>query len=205
MDPSYRHDITASLLPYDGLVTYHESMMPPARSTEYFDTLLRTVPWTADEVVMFGKKITTKRKMTWMADDGLPYTYSKTTKHPQPWSREMLALKKIVEDFSGEQFNACLLNLYHDGTEGMGWHSDNERSITANSCIASVSLGSDRDFSFKHKLTGEIISLTLGHGSLLLMKGETQERWRHALIRTKKIVTPRINLTFRLMDKMYKR
>ena len=106
-------------------------------------------------------------------------------------------MKKRVEERSGENFNSCLLNLYHDGSQGMGWHSDDEPSLVRDSAIASVSLGVERKFSFKHRETKETVALMLERGSLLVMKGETQRFWRHALPKTKKVASPRINLTFR--------
>jgi alkylated DNA repair dioxygenase AlkB len=104
-----------------------------------------------------------------------------------------------VERFSGDHFNSCLLNLYHDGSEGMGWHSDDERALGKDSSIASVSLGVERKFSFRHKETRETLSVMLEPGSLLVMKGATQRHWQHCVPKTKKVTTPRINLTFRSM------
>jgi len=106
-------------------------------------------------------------------------------------------LKEIVESKSAETYNSCLLNLYHDGSEGMAYHSDGEKDLKKNGAIASISLGAERKFSFKHKDTKETISLILQHGSLLVMKGETQANWLHRLPTTKKSNTPRVNLTFR--------
>lgn len=108
-------------------------------------------------------------------------------------------LKQIVENISNTKFNSCLLNLYDDGNEGMGWHSDDEKSIEDSSSIASVSLGAERKFSFKHKQSHKTISILLEHGSLLLMKGATQKKWLHSLPKSSKITLPRINLTFRIM------
>jgi len=106
-------------------------------------------------------------------------------------------LKDIVENQSGETFNSCLLNLYHSGVEGMSWHSDNEKDLKKNSAIGSVSLGATRKFSFKHKRTKQTTSIILESGSLLMMKGTTQSHWQHRLPPTKKVSSPRINLTFR--------
>jgi alkylated DNA repair dioxygenase AlkB len=152
-----------------------------------------------DEVVVFGKHIVTKRKTAWYGDSDYVYIYSNTIKQALPWTRELLKLKQIVENISNSKFNSCLLNLYHDGNEGIGWHSDDEKSIEDNSSIASVSLGTDRKFSFKHKQSNKTISVSLEHGSLLLMKGATQKNWLHCLPKSRKITLPRINLTFRRM------
>jgi alkylated DNA repair dioxygenase AlkB len=114
-----------------------------------------------------------------------------------PWTKELLELKKLVEKETGESFNSCLLNLYHDGTEGMAWHSDAEKDLKKNGAIASLSFGAERKFSFKHKLTKELVSLVLEHGSLLVMKDTTQSHWLHRLPPSAKHNKSRINLTFR--------
>jgi alkylated DNA repair dioxygenase AlkB len=165
----------------------------------YYYSLLQNISWMNDEVVVFGKHIVTKRKTAWYGDSDYVYIYSNTIKQALPWTRELLKLKQIVENISNSKFNSCLLNLYHDGNEGIGWHSDDEKSIEDNSSIASVSLGTDRKFSFKHKQSNKTISVSLEHGSLLLMKGATQKNWLHCLPKSRKITLPRINLTFRRM------
>ncbi len=173
--------------------------MPFDQANEYCDSLLQNIPWKNDEVVVFGKRIVTKRKTAWYGDSNYVYIYSNTIKQALPWTRELVSLKQIIENVSNTKFNSCLLNLYHDGNEGMGWHSDDENSIEDNSTIASVSLGAERKFSFKHKQSNKTISVLLEHGSLLLMKDATQKNWLHSLPKSSKITLPRINLTFRRM------
>lgn len=186
-----------NLLPYDGVVCYMGQMLEPPQSDVYFDRLLNSIAWQNDQAQIYGKLITTKRKVAWYADHAFSYTYSKTTKYALPWISELLELKCLVEAVTGEAFNSCLLNLYHDGNEGMTWHSDAERELKKHGVIASLSLGANRKFAFKHKETKEKIELVLEHGSLLLMKAETQDYWLHCLPISKKISTARINLTFR--------
>jgi alkylated DNA repair dioxygenase AlkB len=106
-------------------------------------------------------------------------------------------LRRKVEEHVGIKFNSCLLNLYHNGNEGMGWHSDDEESLGTNNTIASLSFGAERKFSFKHKQTKQTVSLVLEHGSLLIMKDATQRNWLHSLPKSKDIIQSRINLTFR--------
>jgi alkylated DNA repair dioxygenase AlkB len=113
------------------------------------------------------------------------------------WTPELLKLKKIVEEQTGETYNSCLLNLYHNGEEGMAYHSDGEKDLKKNGAIASLSFGAERTFAFRHKVTKERISIVLEHGSLLVMKGETQTNWLHRLPPTKRVHAPRVNLTFR--------
>ena len=161
------------------------------------NTLLNTIEWRNDEAIIFGKKIITKRKVAWYGEKPFEYTYSKVTKNALPWTDALLQLKSVIEKESGETFNSCLLNLYHSGEEGMTWHSDGEKDLKKNGAIGSLSIGAERKFSFKHKETKEKVSLVLEHGSLLVMKGSTQTHWLHRLPPTKRITTPRVNLTFR--------
>ena len=144
--------------------------------------------------------IITKRKVAWYGDKPFKYTYSKTTKSALPWTKELLELKEIIENQIGEKFNSCLLNLYHNGDEGMAWHSDGEKDLKKNGAVGSLSFGAERKFSFKHKKTKQTVSVYLEKGSLLVMKGTTQINWLHRLPPTKKVKNPRINLTFRIIE-----
>ena len=192
-------DSNINLLPKDGTVNYYGSLFESKEAHLFYSKLLGNIAWKNDEAIIFGKKIITKRKVAWYGDKAYSYTYSKTTKSALPWTTELQILKQRTEDKTGELFNSCLLNLYHDGSEGMSWHSDAEKDLKKNGAIASVSLGAERRFLFKHKSTNEKVELFLENGSLLVMKGETQENWLHRLPTTKKILTPRINLTFRMI------
>jgi len=184
-------------LPKDGVVKYYGPLMSLKESDRYFECLLNSVQWRNDEAIICGERIITKRKVAWYGDKPFVYTYSKTTKRALPWVSELVDLKAMVEQKTGETFNSCLLNLYHDGSEGMAWHSDGERDLKKNGAIASLSLGAERKFSFKHKKTKESVSLVLQHGSLLVMGGRTQTHWLHRLPPSKKVISPRVNLTFR--------
>ena len=163
----------------------------------YFNALLAEIDWRCDQAVIFGKHIETKRKVAWYADQSFSYTYSNITKCALPWTQNLQVLKTMVEQKTGETYNSCLLNLYHNGSEGMAWHSDGEKDLKKKGAIASLSFGAIRKFSFKHKNTKQTVSIVLEKGSLLVMKGNTQTNWLHRLPPTKKVKTPRINLTFR--------
>ena len=118
--------------------------------------------------------------------------------HPEPFTSTLLDIKTKVESFSKEKFNTLLINLYRDGNDSNGWHADNEKELGINPVIASVSFGEERPFHFKHRsLKNERHKLNLEHGSLLLMKGEMQHYWLHQIAKTKRLIQPRINLTFR--------
>eukprot|EP01034_Spumella_vulgaris_P011657 gene11657-14833_t len=186
-----------NLLPYNGEVYYYGHVLSQTQADHYFERLLNGIEWKNDAAQMYGKLIHTKRKVGWYGDKDYLYTYSGTTKQALPWTPELLELKEIAEKHSGTRFNSCLLNLYHDGSEGMAWHSDNEASLGKNTVIASISLGAERIFSFKHKKSKEIVSVLLQHGSLLIMQGTTQTYWHHCLPPNSKILRPRVNLTFR--------
>lgn len=189
----------ANLLPCDGVVNYHGFILSASDAESLYQTLLAEIPWSHDELVLFGKRIVTAREVAWFGDAGLCYTYSGSTKRPHPWLPGLLELKRLVEDRCASRFNSCLANLYHDGGEGMGWHSDDEKSIVRDSAIASLSLGAEREFRLKHKTTGRQVSIMLESGSLLVMRGSTQRHWLHSVPKRRKITTPRVNLTFRAM------
>ncbi len=191
----FDHDL--NILPYDGEVFYFGEILEPDSAKKIRLNLLENIARKNDKVVIYGKHIVTDRKIAWYGDEPYSYTYSNTTKQAHLWTTELLQLKKIVEERTDTAFNSCLLNLYHNGAEGMSWHSDNEEALGKNAVIASLSFGAQRKFSFKHKQSKKTVSLELEEGSLLLMKGETQQHWLHSLPKTTKVLEPRINLTFR--------
>ena len=190
-------DPSKNWLPKDGVVNYFCPIIPLEEADDFFKILADTIPWEADVVHMFGKRIVTKRKVAWYGDQPYNYTYSNSTKKALPWTPTLRELKEMAENLTNETYNSCLLNLYHTGEEGMGWHTDNEKELKRNGAIASYSFGAERKFVFKHKTTKEKVELLLDHGSLLVMKGATQNHWLHRLPPTKKVGSARINLTFR--------
>ncbi|AJW62697.1 alpha-ketoglutarate-dependent dioxygenase AlkB [Elizabethkingia sp. HX WHF] len=190
-------DSTANLLPKDGTVNYYGKIFSLEEADYYYQLLLSEIEWRNDEAIIFGKKILTKRKVAWYGDIPFEYTYSNATKTALPWTENLLVLKKIAEQTTGETYNSCLLNLYHSGDEGMAWHSDAEKDLKKHGAIGSMSFGAERKFAFKHKKTQEKVELILEHGSLLVMKNETQDFWLHRLPPTKKFFKERVNLTFR--------
>lgn len=186
-----------NLLPEDGEVYYFGPIISQVEATDFYTKLLSEIVWRNDQIKLFGKTVTTQRKVAWYGDKPYAYTYSKTTKKALPWTPSLRVLKERIESVSGDTFNSCLLNLYHNGSEGMTWHSDAERDLKKHGAIASVSLGAERKFKFKHKKTGNTVSVELQHGSLLVMKGVTQSFWLHCLPKTQQVNNARINLTFR--------
>jgi alkylated DNA repair dioxygenase AlkB len=192
-------DLMTDLLPFDGHADYYGQIMSPQDALDYLSRLLATIEWRNDEAVIFGRHILTKRKVAWYGDDGFSYTYSNITRQALSWTADLLELKALTEKLTGTHYNSCLLNLYHTGDEGMAWHSDDEKELEPNGAIASLSLGAERRFLLRHRQSKETIEVMLAAGSLLVMRGVTQAHWVHSLPKTKKITSPRVNLTFRTM------
>jgi len=193
----FNPDTIQNILPFDGEAIYHGLVLGRKQCDFYYQNLFEEIPWENDQAVVFGKHYITKRKVAWFGDEECNYTYSGVTKQAHIWTPKLLQLKQKIEELSETTYNSCLLNLYHTGEEGIAWHSDRERTLLDNGTIASVTLGAARKFSFKHKETKKRIDIILGNGSLLLMKGTIQKNWLHRLPPTKKVFSPRINLTFR--------
>ncbi len=190
----------ANLLNKDGEANYYGQIMDAESSSRYYEALMNGIEWRNDEAVIFGRHIVTKRKVAWYGDQSFEYTYSNKTRTALPWTKELLELTKMVEKHTNESYNSCLLNLYHTGDEGMAWHSDDEKDLKKNGTIASLSFGATRKFSMKHRDEKDNkLSIFLEPGSLLVMKGATQTHWLHSLPKSKRVTSPRINLTFRQM------
>ena len=190
-----------NLLPADGIADYYGQVLTPAEATHYLDRLMQHIEWRNDEAVIFGRHIVTKRKVAWYGDSDYNYAYSNIIRQALPWTEDLLALKSLTERLTAATYNSCLLNLYHDGDEGMAWHSDDEKELAKEGAIASLSFGAERRFLFRHRHTKEQIELSLAAGSLLVMRGVTQAHWLHSLPKMKKVRTPRVNLTFRLITR----
>jgi alkylated DNA repair dioxygenase AlkB len=188
-----------NLLPVDGCVEYYGRVLREREAERYLERMLSGIEWRNDEAVIFGRHIITKRKVAWYGDSVYTYTYSNITRQSLSWTIELLELKALTEELTGAKYNSCLLNLYHDGDEGMAWHSDDEKELEPGGAIASLSFGAERRFLFRHRETKETIELALAAGSLLVMKGDTQTYWLHSLPKMKKVRLPRVNLTFRSM------
>ncbi|HRN92908.1 MAG TPA: alpha-ketoglutarate-dependent dioxygenase AlkB [Ferruginibacter sp.] len=186
-----------NLLHKEGEAYYYGRVLDEASAWQYYDVLWNEIEWKQDVVKLYGKEWITRRKTAWYGDNGIAYTYGKLTRYALPWTPALLALKALTEKITGSTYNSCLLNLYHHGNEGMGWHSDDEPEMKWHASIASLSLGAARRFDFRHRTTGETLSVVLEHGSLLEMKGGTQHHWKHQMPKTTKVLQPRINLTFR--------
>ncbi|MDV7186757.1 alpha-ketoglutarate-dependent dioxygenase AlkB [Lutibacter sp. TH_r2] len=194
-------DASKNWLPYNGTVHFFGGIFNSEESQIKYTQLLSEIEWKNDEVIIYGKHIVTKRKTAWYGNKPYKMLYSKIERIALPWNKVLLELKEKVEAKTGEVYNSCICNLYHSGEEGMSWHADDEKELKQNGSIASLSFGATRKFDLKHKTLKEKISFNLVSGELLEMKGEIQEHWLHSIPKTKKVLTPRINLTFRQIVK----
>jgi alkylated DNA repair dioxygenase AlkB len=184
----------------DGELFLDESFLSIAQADHLLELLLSELPWRHDEISVYGKTHLMPRQHCFQSENPLIYQYSGLTITAEPYHPKVLQLKRYLEAVTGLEFNAVLINLYRDGLDKMGWHSDDEAELGHNPSIASISLGAKRSFKLRHKAkTASDINLELGHGSLLLMAGELQRYWQHALPQRKKITQPRINFTFRYL------
>ena len=191
------HAEPKAVLPYDGTAVLHESFIATREADFLFDNLLHEIAWETHQLVIFGKKVDEPRLSAWIADAGIAYTYSKVLRQPLPWTKTVGDIRKRVSLAANAPFNSVLANLYRDGDDAMGWHSDNEPCNGPEPTIASVSFGATRRFDFRHTVTKQKVSVFLPHGSLLIMAGRSQEHWQHQIARTARVSEPRINLTFR--------
>jgi alkylated DNA repair dioxygenase AlkB len=183
----------------DGEVWLMPNFMPTEKAAFYYDALLANINWRQEEIKMYGKTYPVPRKTAWYGYPDFNYKYSGIMCNPEPWTKELMDIKRVIEHFlPGENFNSVLLNLYRDGNDKVSWHADDEPELGTNPTIASVSLGAVRRFDLKHKEDPEQkLQLELSSGSLVIMKGALQHNWLHQIPVQKKILEPRINLTFR--------
>ncbi|MEO1289672.1 MAG: alpha-ketoglutarate-dependent dioxygenase AlkB [Chloroflexota bacterium] len=181
-------------------VIFYPHFLTSNEASTLFTTLEHDVAWQQSEIEMFGKTIQLPRLTAWYGDEGNTYSYSGVSHTPLAWIPPLATLKIQVEAIAKVNFNSVLLNLYRDGKDSVGWHSDDEPELGTNPVIASISLGGEREFQFRHKDNPEERhSLVLTSGSLLLMQGATQHHWKHRIPKTKKEIAPRINMTFRII------
>jgi alkylated DNA repair dioxygenase AlkB len=180
---------------------FDPAFLSPAEAAAAFAALRTAIPWEVHRLRLFGRTVDAPRLSAWIGDPGTDYRYSGTTFVPHPWPGPLRPLRDRVSAAAGRRFNSVLANLYRDGRDYMGWHSDDERSLGPRPVIASLSLGATRRFRVRHRDDpSRDLAIDLPPGSLLLMRGDTQRATRHALPRTARPVGERINLTFRAIE-----
>jgi alkylated DNA repair dioxygenase AlkB len=182
----------------DADIIYYPKFIKDQDAQNLFDRLFKETEWREESIILFGKKYKQPRLTAWFGEEHMNYSYSGIKMIAVPFTTALLRLKSLIEDFTNEPFNSVLLNLYRNGNDSNGWHSDDEKELGKNPVIASLSLGAVRKFKMKHKCDTTIkYEISLDNGSLLLMKAETQHFWKHQIPKSKKVDQARINLTFR--------
>jgi len=184
----------------DADVIYFPAFLSSSAANSYFKKLYADTPWQQDDVKLFGKVYPQPRLTALYGNNDRSYSYSGIVMNPMPFTPLLLEIKDKVEKVSDVKFTTVLLNLYRDGNDSNGWHSDDEKELGQDPVIASISLGAKRRFQLRHKKDKSLrTNIELEHGSLFLMKGSTQHYWQHQLPKSKRITEPRINLTFRII------
>ena len=182
----------------DTNLEYYPNFLNIESADWYLETLSNSLQWEQYSIKLFGKKIPQPRLTALYALNTQFYSYSGLKLKPLAFTKELKIIHSEIAKLTGTTFTHCLANLYRDGNDSMGWHADDEKELGKNPIIASLSLGAVRNFQLKHKTNSDLKhTVPLAHGSLLIMKGSTQEFWKHQLPKTKKHIEPRINLTFR--------
>ena len=177
---------------------FHHPLLAPEEADDLLALLQESLPWQQDWITLFGREHLIPRQQCWIADNGLTYRYSGQTMEPTQWPDWLRPLVLKVSELAGEHFNSVLANHYRHGSDSMGWHSDDEPELGLAPVIASLSLGGTRRFRFRSRTdSGRTLGIDLPHNSLLVMPAGVQSEWQHALPKTRKPVTPRVNLTFR--------
>ncbi len=190
---------TLTPIPLDGAeLAFAPNWLDAASADALLATLLAVVPWEVHRIKLFGREVDSPRLSCWIGDPDAHYRYSGAVFAPHAWPAALAPVRARLAAECGVRFNSVLANRYRDGRDAMGWHSDDERELGAQPVIASLSLGATRRFSLKGRQPGaQRMLLDLPHGSLLVMRGDTQRNYRHALPRTARVSSERINLTFR--------
>lgn len=176
---------------------YRPGFVSPALADRLFVALLAEIPWSQHRVRLFGRELPAPRLSSWHGDPEAVYAYSGRRHLPNPWTAGLLQLRQRLQEQLGATFNGVLANYYRDGRDRMGWHADDEPELGPRPMIASLSLGAVRPFDLKPRAGGPRLRLLLESGSLLLMYGDSQRQWLHALPRSARVAGPRLNLTFR--------
>ena len=187
-----------NLLPYGGELYYIPDVFAREQGEAYFNQLFTEIRWKQEPIKIFGREVMQPRLTAWYGDVMKPYAYSGITMAPNHWIHPLLEIKSVAEKFSGAESSSALLNLYRDGNDGLGWHRDNEKVLGPTPSIASVSLGAVRTFQLRdYKDKKNLISLDLQPGSIVIMRGASQQMWEHRVPKSKKVLGARINITFR--------
>lgn len=193
---------SVNLLPQEGEVYYYPEFLNKEEADKYLEILLANAEWQQDTIHIAGKTLPIPRLQVWYGDEGKTFTYSGIKLTPKPWPADLQVLNQKLKERLNIDFSSVLVNLYRDGNDSVSWHSDDEAGLGINPIIASISLGANRTFKLRHKVDKTLKKdFKLEHGSLLVMQGETQHKWEHQVPKELEEKSPRINLTFRIINK----
>lgn len=200
--PPERHSLAGSA----SFVPEHFELRPGfltgSRADQLLTRLVAVADWRDEFIQMFGKRVRSPRRVCWYGDAGVGYEYSGLDHRASGWLPELADLRAELAAALDTEFNFVLLNYYADQNDSMGWHADDEPELGAQPTIASLSFGAQRTFLIRpaQKIPGgrrESQRLYLAHGSLLVMRGDSQRLYQHALPKSRLVCGPRLNLTFR--------
>lgn len=184
----------------DADIMYYPNFLSNKEATAIFETLQQQTPWQQDDIKVFGKVYAQPRLTALYGSNQKTYSYSNIKMTPHALTPTLADLTQKVDQICDVNFTTMLLNYYRDGKDSNGWHADNEKELGTNPVIASLSFGQARFFHLKHRTEKTLKhKLLLEHGSLLVMKGETQHKWLHQIPKTAKPIQGRINITFRII------
>jgi alkylated DNA repair dioxygenase AlkB len=183
----------------DGSARLQSGWLDDETAERLLRALRQEAAWAQEHVRIAGRRLPVPRLTAWHGDRGVAYAYSGIHHRPRPWTPALSEVRTLLERHIGQPFNGVLANLYRDGRDSVGWHSDDEAKLTG-ACIASVSLGAPRRFALRRvDAHAERVDVVLRSGALLVMDGASQRHWRHSVPKTAETVGPRVNLTFRLL------
>lgn len=194
--------LNSQVIKLDGAeLLYIPQFYDKLKSDMYFQQIISNVEWKQDFINIYGRELPLPRLSAWYGDSNKPYTYSGITLKPKTWTPELTEIKTEIEKQAGVNFTSVLINRYRDGQDYVGWHTDAEKELGENPTIGSINFGATRKFQLRridnHK---EKIELELKHGTLLIMRGETQHYWQHQVPKTNRPIGERLNLTFRVIN-----
>ncbi len=189
----------------DGRLHHLPQFLPAREAAHLLHVFSTDLAWQQHRLWLFGRERLTPRLCAWYGDADARYGYSGLVLEPRPWTAPLASIRRRLEAALGCAFNSVLANLYRDGADSMGWHSDDEASLGPQPVIASLSLGATRRFVLRHRQRRALptVALPLESGSLLVMAGDTQRYWQHAVPKTRRPVAARVNLTFRQVQRAW--
>ena len=176
---------------------YVPGFLAGGRADELLAVTLAGAQWQQERLALFGRTYTARRLSACYGEATPTYRYSGLVRRARPWPDHLRTLAADIAAAVGRRFNFLLINRFRDGGDRLGWHADDESDLGATPVIASLSVGAERVFRMRAKTGGTSVGKVLEHGSLVLMWGDSQRDYQHAVPPTAKPVGERLNFTFR--------